>query len=250
MIDKTDTTAKLDFRAGYYAKQVAPRLMLPAGTESGRATLPPGSKPPVVIFKREPEYSEEARKAKYQGSVTLYLEVDETGKPKNIRVLRSLGLGLDEKAIEAVTQWRFKPGTTNGVPVTMATTVKVDFRLLYNLSGERLPATRAGAQSSGRDSVASTRRQGAMRFRLPGSRAGPGQQDQWIAGKGAVNVTHHTLAARMCRTPAPARILGLLKETTARKVDYRKLATHTPGKAAEPAGLKLRANPFGLPISN
>ena len=91
---------------------------------------PPGSKPPVLIFKKEPEYSEEARKAKYNGTVTLYVEVDETGQPNNIRVLRSLGLGLDEKAIEAVKQWRFKPGTANGVPVTMPTQVKVDFRLL------------------------------------------------------------------------------------------------------------------------
>ena len=83
-----------------------------------------------MIFKKEPEYSEVARKAKYQGSVILYLEVDETGQPTNIKVLRSLGLGLDEKAIEAVKQWRFKPGTENGVPVTMPTQVKVDFTLL------------------------------------------------------------------------------------------------------------------------
>ena len=58
----------------------------------------------------EPEYSEEARKAKYQGTVLLYIEVDTDGRATNIRVVRSLGLGLDEKAIEAVKKWKFKPG--------------------------------------------------------------------------------------------------------------------------------------------
>ncbi len=133
VIDKSDTTARLDYRAGYYAsKPSAASADSAAGTAAvpPPATLPPGSKPPVLIFKKEPEYSEVARKAKYQGSVILYLEVDETGQPTNIKVLRSLGLGLDEKAIEAVKQWRFKPGTENGVPVTMPTQVKVDFSLL------------------------------------------------------------------------------------------------------------------------
>ncbi len=133
VIDKSDTTAKLDYRAGYYAsKKFDASADAPAGTGvvPPAATLPPGSKPPVLIFKKEPEYSEVARKAKYQGSVILYLEVDETGQPINIKVLRSLGLGLDEKAIEAVKQWRFNPGTENGVPVTMPTQVKVDFSLL------------------------------------------------------------------------------------------------------------------------
>jgi TonB family protein len=133
VIDKADTTARLDYRAGYYAgKQFAPPADAPAGSAGlpPSAMLPPGSKPPVLIFKKEAEYSEQARQAKYQGSVILYVEVDETGQPTNIKVLRSVGLGLDEKAIEAVKQWRFKPGTANGVPVTMPTQVKVDFGLL------------------------------------------------------------------------------------------------------------------------
>jgi TonB family protein len=133
VIDKTDATAKLDSRAGYYAiKQFTPAANAPAGTGivQPASALPPGSIPPILLAKKEAEYSEEARKAKFQGSVVLYLEVDETGQPNNIKVLRSLGLGLDEKAIEAVKQWRFKPGTANGVPVTMPTQVKVDFRLL------------------------------------------------------------------------------------------------------------------------
>jgi TonB family protein len=85
---------------------------------------------PSLLFKKEPEYSEEARKAKYQGTVLLYIEVDPSGKATNIKVQRSLGLGLDEKAIEAVKQWKFKPGYKDGKPVTVAATIEVNFRLL------------------------------------------------------------------------------------------------------------------------
>lgn len=85
---------------------------------------------PSLLYKKEPEYSEEARKAKYQGTVLLYVEVDPSGRATNIKVQRSLGLGLDEKAIEAVKQWKFKPGYKDGKPVTVAATIEVNFRLL------------------------------------------------------------------------------------------------------------------------
>jgi len=85
---------------------------------------------PTLLFKVEPEYSEEARKAKYQGTVVLYVEVDPTGKAVNPKVIRSLGLGLDEKALEAVRKWKFKPGYKDGKPVTVAATIEVNFRLL------------------------------------------------------------------------------------------------------------------------
>jgi periplasmic protein TonB len=77
----------------------------------------------------EPQYTEEARAAKFQGTVTLYAEITPDGTATNIRVLHSLGLGLDEKAIEAVKQWRFKPGQKDGKPVTVAATIEVNFRL-------------------------------------------------------------------------------------------------------------------------
>ena len=85
---------------------------------------------PSVLYKVEPEYSEEARKAKYQGTVVLYVEVDAAGRPTNLKVVRSLGLGLDEKAIEAVEKWKFRPGYKDGKPVTVAATIEVNFRLL------------------------------------------------------------------------------------------------------------------------
>ena len=85
---------------------------------------------PVLLYKVEPEFSEEARKAKYQGVVVLYGEVDINGALRNVRVLRSLGLGLDEKAIEAVKQWRFRPGYRDGRPIVAAATIEINFHLL------------------------------------------------------------------------------------------------------------------------
>jgi len=85
---------------------------------------------PSVLYKVEPEFSEEARKAKYQGTVPLTIEVGEDGQPHRLRILRGLGLGLDEKAIEAVSRWKFKPAQRNGHPVRAAATIEVNFRLL------------------------------------------------------------------------------------------------------------------------
>ncbi|MGH9583342.1 MAG: energy transducer TonB, partial [Bryobacteraceae bacterium] len=85
---------------------------------------------PVLLVKVEPEYSEEARKAKYSGTVMLSIIVDATGMPRDIKVIRPLGLGLDEKAIEAVSKWRFKPAMKGGHPVAVQANVEVNFRLL------------------------------------------------------------------------------------------------------------------------
>lgn len=86
--------------------------------------------PPQLIYKVEPEFSEAARKAKYQGVVVLAIEVDASGHPQNLHVIEMLGLGLDEKAIEAVSQWRFRPGYQDGKPVVTMATVQVTFRLM------------------------------------------------------------------------------------------------------------------------
>jgi protein TonB len=85
---------------------------------------------PTLVYKVDPEYSEEARKAKFQGNVQLYIEVDERGLPRNPRVIRALGMGLDEKAIEAVLKWRFRPGLKDGKPVAVQAIVDITFRLL------------------------------------------------------------------------------------------------------------------------
>ena len=84
----------------------------------------PGVKPPTLASKVEPEYSEDARAAKYQGTVVLYVEIGTDGLAHNLSVVKSLGLGLDEKALEAINKWRFHPGTRDGNPVTVAATLR------------------------------------------------------------------------------------------------------------------------------
>ena len=85
---------------------------------------------PRLTYKVEPEYSEEDRKAKHQGTVVLAIQVWEDGRAHNIRVIQSLGLGLDEKAIQAVQKWKFVPGKKDGIPVKVRANVEVNFRLL------------------------------------------------------------------------------------------------------------------------
>ena len=85
---------------------------------------------PALISKTEPEYSEEARKAKVQGTVALSIVVTASGQVTGVRVVHSLGLGLDERAIEAVRQWKFRAATVDGMPVATQAVVEVSFRLL------------------------------------------------------------------------------------------------------------------------
>ena len=88
-----------------------------------------GVSAPVAIYSPEPEFSEEARKAKYQGTCVLWVVVGPDGRPHDVRVQRTLGMGLDEKAIEAVRTWKFEPARLNGNPVAVQINVEVNFRL-------------------------------------------------------------------------------------------------------------------------
>jgi len=101
-----------------------------AGTGGGVYRIGGGVSAPVPIFKPEPEYSEEARKAKFQGAVILSIVILPDGSTTNIRVTRPLGLGLDEKAIEAVRKWKFRPSMKDGKAVAVSANVEVNFRLL------------------------------------------------------------------------------------------------------------------------
>ncbi len=84
---------------------------------------------PTVLQTVDPFYTEEARHAKLQGTVVLHAEVDTNGRARNIQVVRSLGLGLDEEAVKAAEQWKFRPGYKDGQPVVVAVTIQVNFRL-------------------------------------------------------------------------------------------------------------------------
>lgn len=99
------------------------------GTGGGVFRVGGGVSAPRAIYSPDPEYSEEARKAKYQGVCVLWLVVGADGRPQQVRVTRSLGLGLDEKAIEAVKTWKFEPAQKDGHPVSVQINVEVSFRL-------------------------------------------------------------------------------------------------------------------------
>jgi len=88
-----------------------------------------GVSAPRALDTPDPEYSEEARKAKHQGTVVLWLIVGPDGKPRDIKVARALGMGLDQKAIEAVRNWKFSPAMKDGKPVAVQINVEVNFRL-------------------------------------------------------------------------------------------------------------------------
>ncbi|HEX2330287.1 MAG TPA: energy transducer TonB [Candidatus Angelobacter sp.] len=88
-----------------------------------------GVSAPRPIFTPEPEYSDEARQAKFQGIVSMWAVIGSDGHPRSLRIVRSLGMGLDEKALEAVRSWRFEPGMKDGHAVAVEMIVEVDFHL-------------------------------------------------------------------------------------------------------------------------
>jgi TonB family protein len=84
---------------------------------------------PKLIFAPDPQYSEEAKRAKYQGLCVLSLVVDAGGNPQRVQVVRHLGKGLDQKAVEAVKQYKFEPAMLHGKPVAVEVNIEVNFRL-------------------------------------------------------------------------------------------------------------------------
>ena len=84
---------------------------------------------PTLIRKIDPEYTAAARRVKLEGVVVVYVEIGIDGRVHNARIIQRLGLGLDQKAIEALLKWRFSPGVKNGAPVVTPATIEVNFRL-------------------------------------------------------------------------------------------------------------------------
>jgi periplasmic protein TonB len=99
------------------------------GVGGGPYRVGGGVSAPRILYAPDPTYSEAARKAKYQGTVTLWLVIGPDGRPRDVRIARSLGMGLDQKAIDAVRQWKFEPAMKDGRPVAVQINVEVNFRL-------------------------------------------------------------------------------------------------------------------------
>jgi TonB family protein len=89
------------------------------------------SSPPKVVHKVEPEYTHAARLATIQGTVLIEAVIDSSGAPTKLRIVSPLGFGLDDRALQAVSQWQFEPARKDGVPVLAVTIVPVDFRLFH-----------------------------------------------------------------------------------------------------------------------
>ena len=125
---EVETTITVNFSLGNSAQPSSDPHS--SADNNGEPLLVGGSvRPPVLLHSVDPEYSESARKAKLSGDVIVGLTVDAAGEPQNVHVTRGLGNELDEKAIEAVQQYRFKPATKDGEPVAVALNVAVNFQI-------------------------------------------------------------------------------------------------------------------------
>jgi TonB family protein len=99
------------------------------GYGGGLMSVGGGVAAPQLIHSVEPEFTEDARRENYQGSVSIKLIVDSQGNPQDVRLASHLGMGLEEKAIAAVRQYKFKPAMFQGHPVSVQIVVDVDFHL-------------------------------------------------------------------------------------------------------------------------
>jgi TonB family protein len=109
-------------------QNLKPATNVPPGP-AGPHKIGGGVTAPTLSYKVEPEYSNEARVVHLQGTVVLFVIVGSDGNPRDLRLLRPLGLGLDERAFEAVQRWQFRPGAKDGQPVPVQATIEVNFRL-------------------------------------------------------------------------------------------------------------------------
>jgi len=121
---------------GYPGEAGLRSMLARVGSASATGTVPPNVNrignnvtPPSVLSRVEPQYTPAARAAKLQGTVVLECVIDEQGIPKVLRVVRSLDPELDQNAIAAIEQWRFRPGTRNGTPVKVSLNIEVNFNL-------------------------------------------------------------------------------------------------------------------------
>jgi TonB family protein len=123
---RPDEAQELATRAMETQKSIAAKPAFDASVYK----IGPGISAPAPLTKIDPVYTEQARVAQLQGTVLVSVEIGTDGLAHNTQVVRGLGLGLDEKAVEAIQQWIFKPGMKDGQPVPVMASIEVNFRLL------------------------------------------------------------------------------------------------------------------------
>ena len=133
ILDKTRNRSRTGISARIAIVLIAAALLAPLtaiGQDDKVYRIGPGISPPYVISKIEPVYTPEAKAEKIQGTVVMRMVVDQNGSARDIEIVRSLDDGLDQKAIDAVSQWQFGPAKKDGKPVRCLATIEVNFRLL------------------------------------------------------------------------------------------------------------------------
>jgi len=126
---RADQAGEMDTRAAAIQAANVPSPVSHTGPLVYKASSA-GVRAPSLVSKVEPEYSEEGRAAGLEGTIIVGVVIGLDGMAHDARILRGLGLGLDEQAVEAIQQWRFKPGLKDGQPVPVAATIEVNWRLL------------------------------------------------------------------------------------------------------------------------
>ena len=127
-IGRTDEATDLETR--FQEVQGAARRNTPkAELATGVYRTGDGVTAPMLLYKTEPQYTQEARDGKIQGTTVLYAEIGTDGAAHNLKVQRSLEPGLDQQAIDAISQWQFKPGQKDGLEVTVASTIEINWKL-------------------------------------------------------------------------------------------------------------------------
>ena len=126
-LSRSDEAGPLEQRARAY--RIAQSEAQPA-VDIGPLASGEGVRPPLLLERTEPEYTDEARIANHEGAALLRADIDADGRAQNIRIVRPLGLGLDEKAAEAVRQWRFRPARQGGRAVPYQVRLVIAFRLM------------------------------------------------------------------------------------------------------------------------
>jgi TonB family protein len=130
-VDRFGQNTSADMHAPPTTSPAGATTSAPAGAAPSLGVFHVGGSvtPPRAVYSPEPAYTEQARKSKVQGSCTLGLIVEEDGHPSHIRVLKGIGMGLDENAMAAVQKWKFEPAMKDGHPVRTEIAIRVDFHL-------------------------------------------------------------------------------------------------------------------------